>query len=96
MQPSDGDIEIVRVAVLEGERNACSFAYGALRKAAIALGYTRVVTYTMLDEAGASLRAAGFRDDGNAGGGEADRPSRKRALVEQPGPKRRWMWEALK
>lgn len=84
--------EVTRVAVLEGERDACSFAYGALRRAARALGYQRVVTYTMLGEPGTSLRAAGFRDEGEAGGGEADRPSRRRAPVEQSGPKRRWVW----
>jgi hypothetical protein len=84
--------EVVRVAVVEGERNACSFAYGALRKAASALGYTRVVTYTLLSEGGASLRAAGFRCEGEAGGGEADRPSRRRAPVEQPAVKQRWVW----
>lgn len=84
--------EITRVAILEGESNACSFAYGALRRAAAALGYTRVVTYTMAEEPGTSLRAAGFVDEGEAGGGEADRPSRRRKAVEQSGPKRRWIW----
>ena len=87
-------IEVTRVAVLEGEQNACSFAYGALRRAALALGYRRVVTYTMLDEPGVSLRAAGFTDEGEAGGGQADRPSRRRKPVEQSGPKRRWTWSA--
>ena len=87
--------EITRVAVLEGHANACSFAYGALRRAARALGYTRIVTYTLDgDEPGSSLRAAGFRDDGPAGGGEASRPSRPRQEVEQPGRKRRWVWLA--
>ena len=85
--------EITRVAVLEGERNACSFAYGALRRAAKALGYRRVFTYTLESEPGSSLRAAGFVDDGPAGGGEADRPSRRRQPVEQPGMKRRWLWQ---
>jgi len=84
--------EVSRVAVLEGERNACSFAYGALRRAAVALGYRRIVTYTLADEPGVSLRAAGFVCDGPAGGGEADRPSRPRAPVEQSGPKVRWSW----
>ena len=86
--------EISRVAVLEGERNACSFAYGALRRAAKALGYRRIVTYTLASEPGTSLRAAGFVDEGVAGGGEADRPSRRRKPVEQPGLKRRWSWHA--
>ena len=85
--------EISRVAVVEGECNACSFAYGALRRAAKALGYQRVVTYTLKDEPGTSLKAAGFRCDGIAGGGEADRPSRRRSPVEQPGLKLRWVWE---
>lgn len=85
--------EIVRVAVLEGNQNACSFAYGALRRAAVALGYRRIVTYTLDgEEPGSSLRAAGFVDAGLAGGGEANRPSRTRNPVEQSGPKRRWEW----
>lgn len=84
--------EITRVAVLEGEQNACSFAYGVLRRAAVALGYRRVVTYTLADEPGTSLRAAGFRCDGTTKGGEADRPARRRAPVEQSGPKKRWVW----
>jgi hypothetical protein len=90
----DGETcEITRVAVLEGHRNACSFAYGALRRAAAALGYTRIITYTLdAEEPGSSLRGAGFVDEGPAGGGEADRPSRRRKPVEQTGIKRRWLW----
>ena len=72
--------------------NACSRIYGALRRAGLSLGYVRFVTYTMEHETGASLKAAGFYDDGPAGGGEYDRPSRARAAVEQPGRKRRWIW----
>lgn len=85
--------EITRVCT-DGARNACSFAYGALRRAAVALGYARVYTYTRLDEPGSSVRAAGFCDDGPAGGGEADRPSRRRRPVDDPSPKRRWVWPA--
>lgn len=86
-------LEISRVAVREGSQNACSFAYGALRRAARELGYERIVTYTLGEEPGTSLRAAGFIDDGVAGGGEASRPSRHRKPVEQPGVKRRWVWK---
>lgn len=87
-------VEIVRVAVLEGHANACSFAYGRLRAAAVALGYQRVVTYTLPDESGSSLRAAGFTDDGVTDGGEWSRPSRPRRAVEQSCAKRRWIWPA--
>jgi len=44
----------------DGHRNACSFLYGAARRAAVEMGYTRVYTYTLQSESGASLRAAGF------------------------------------
>jgi hypothetical protein len=52
-------IEVVRVAS-DGHRNACSMLYGACQRAAFALGYRRVVTYTQADESGSSLRASGW------------------------------------
>lgn len=85
-------VEVSRVAVVEGAHNACSFAYGALRRAARALGYTRVITYTLVAEPGTSLRAAGFVRDGIVRGGEASRPSRPRRPVEQSGDKVRWSY----
>ena len=53
--------EVRRVAVLNGERNACSKLYGACWRAARALGYRRLVTYTLDTEPGASLRGAGWK-----------------------------------
>ena len=53
-------VEVTRVAS-SGYENATSFLYAALRRAAFALGYTRVVTYTQQSESGSSLRAAGYR-----------------------------------
>lgn len=52
-------IEVTRVAS-DGYRNACSMLYAACSRAAFALGYTRVITYTQEGESGASLRAAGW------------------------------------
>lgn len=46
-----------------GERNANSMLYGAIRRAGVAMGYTKIYTYTQSDECGASLRASGFRVD---------------------------------
>jgi hypothetical protein len=57
----DGDtIEVCRVAS-DGTRNACSMLYGACSRAAFALGYRRVITYTQIDESGSSLRGAGWK-----------------------------------
>lgn len=61
-------IEIRRVCT-DGTRNACSMLYGACVRAARAMGYKRVVTYTLVSEPGASLKASGFQSSGEAGGG---------------------------
>lgn len=44
----------------DGTRNANSMLYGAIWRAAKAMGYLRCITYTQADECGASLRAAGW------------------------------------
>lgn len=85
-----GRCVISRVATT-GFENACSMVYGALCRAAKALGYSEAWTYTLPDEPGTSLRAAGFADMGVTDGGEWDRPSRKRRAAKRPEPKRRWM-----
>lgn len=52
-------LEVTRTAT-DGTRNANSLLYGAAWRAAKALGYTRLITYTQHGESGASLRAAGW------------------------------------
>lgn len=44
----------------DGTGNANSMLYGAIWRAAKAMGYLRCITYTQHDECGASLRAAGW------------------------------------
>jgi hypothetical protein len=44
----------------DGTRNANSLLYGAVWRAAKAMGYRRCITYTQADETGASLRAVGW------------------------------------
>ena len=63
-------IEITRVCT-DGTKNAASMLYGACRKAARAMGYDRIFTYTLPEEGGASLRAAGFKLDKDDAGGSA-------------------------
>jgi len=52
-------LEVSRTCT-DGTRNANSAIYGALWRAAKAMGYRRMITYTQGDESGASLRGAGF------------------------------------
>ena len=51
--------EITRLCT-DGTKNACSMLYSAARRAAFAMGYRRIITYTLATETGASLRASGF------------------------------------
>jgi hypothetical protein len=85
-----GVLSILRVAVLEGHRNACSKLYGACSRAARAMGATDLVTYTHEDEPGTSLRAAGFVFGGMTNGGEWGRRDRPRQKQLYPEPKKRW------
>lgn len=70
-------VEVTRLAT-DGTRNACSMLYRAAWRAARAMGYRRLVTYTLPEEGGSSLRASGFKLVGTAGGGSWNRPSRPR------------------
>ena len=82
-------LEVNRVAT-DGARNACSMLYGAAWRVARALGYRRVVTYTLPEEGGASLRGAGWRCIGEAGGGSWSCPSRPRVDLHPKQQKLRW------
>lgn len=52
-------IEVNRTCT-DGTRNANSMLYGAVWRAAKAMGFRRCITYTQANESGASLRAVGF------------------------------------
>lgn len=82
--------EVTRLCVLEGAKNACSMLYGAAWRAARALGYRRCITYTLQDESGASLRGAGWRLIGEAGGGSWSRSGRPRVDMHPLQTKMRW------
>lgn len=82
--------EVTRLAT-DGTKNVCSFLYGAAARAAFALGYLRIGTYTLPEEGGASLRASGWRLIGERGGGEWSAPSRPRQSARHPtGTKLLW------
>ena len=85
-----GRLVVSRVAT-PGTPNGCSMLLGAICRAASALGYTEVWTYTLPEEPGSSLLAAGFREAGTTAGGTHSRERRPRRAPVQAGPKRRWV-----
>lgn len=82
--------EVTRLCVLEYVNHACSFLYAAAWRCARAMGYRRCGTYTLPTEGGASLRAAGWRLIGDAGGGTWDRKDRPRIDTHPTQGKLRW------
>ena len=84
-------LEVVRVAT-DGTKNACSALYGACRRAVFALGYKKLITYTLPEEGGASLRGAGWKLIGEAGGGSWNRKDRPR--VDKHPLQKKIRWEA--
>tara|TARA_Y100000310_G_scaffold203190_1_gene203442 strand:- start:441 stop:878 length:438 start_codon:yes stop_codon:yes gene_type:complete len=85
-------LEITRCCT-DGARNAASMLYGAAWRATKALGYRRLVTYTLKSEGGASLRASGYRALYQTRGGSWDTPSRPR--VQKAPTEQKTLWEAL-
>jgi len=87
-------LEVTRLAS-DGTKNACSLLYGAARRACLALGYSRILTYTLADEQGASLRASGFTQEAIVPGESWKRRSANGGrFVDDRNPtgdKRRWV-----
>lgn len=83
--------EVVRCCT-DGTVNACSMLYRAAWRAARALGYTCLLTYTEPDEGGGSLRTAGFRVVGQTKEHKSgwDRPGRPRVSAQPEQAKIRW------
>ncbi|WLE59255.1 hypothetical protein GIY62_00670 [Burkholderia plantarii] len=86
-------LEVTRCCT-DGTRNACSALYGAAWRAARALGYTRLITYTLPAEGGASLRGAGWRLVGARGGGNWNTPARPRVDTAAHLRGQKLLWEA--
>lgn len=86
-------LEVTRSAT-DGTANANSMLYACAWRAAKALGYGRLVTYTQADESGASLRATGWRvlaeRPARAGWTCPSRPRENRGTGGIP----RTLWEA--
>lgn len=87
-------LEVARVAS-DGTANANSLLYGACARAAFAMGYTRLITYTRSDESGSSLRAAGYRVVAQRPSSPGwSRPSRPRDNTRYESVPRQ-LWEAV-
>jgi hypothetical protein len=87
-------LEVIRTAT-DGTEHANSMLYGATWRAAKALGYRRLITYTQEGESGISLRAAGWRvvaeRPARPGWNVPSRPRQPRGTENV----QRYLWEAV-
>lgn len=85
-------LEVTRCCT-DGAKNAASMLYGAAWRATKALGFTRLITYTLKDEPGTSLKAAGWKALYETPGRSWSVPSRPRVDTHPLGQKT--LWEAV-
>lgn len=81
--------EVIRLCSDGSAPHAASMALGACVRAAVALGWRRIVSNTLLGEPGTCYRAAGWRPTSISAGGDGwhSRPGR---TILQAGRKVRW------
>lgn len=85
-------LEVTRCCT-DGTKNAASKLYAAAWNATKAMGYRRLITYTLASEPGTSLRAAGWKELYKTVGGSWNVPSRPRIDKHPIGQKT--IWEQL-
>lgn len=81
--------EVTRLCTT-GAQNACSLLYGAAARTAKAMGFRRIITYTLASESGRSLRAAGWAETASVRGRSWTAPSRPRTDNHPTEDKTRW------
>lgn len=83
-------LEVTRL-VTDGTPNLCSMLYAAAARTGKAMGYSRIQTYILQSETGVSLKAAGWKCEGEAGGGQWKHTDGKARRTDQPtGAKQRY------
>lgn len=86
-------LEVTRCCVKDGIKNGCSKLYQAAWRAAKALGYKKLITYTLKAETGTSLKASNWKTISETKGGSWSSNKRPRVDKFPTGQKRLWRIE---
>lgn len=84
-------LEVTRCCVVDNVKNGCSKLYAAAWRAAKALVTKCLITYTLINEQGTSLRAAGYKQLYITKGGSWNRNARPRVDKAPTLQKRLWL-----
>lgn len=86
-------LEVVRCCT-NGTNNVCSFLYSRMARIAKEMGYSKIITYILESEDGASLKASGWKYEADTQGGRSwNCPSRPRNTTAPICKKQRWVKE---
>jgi hypothetical protein len=85
-------LEVTRCCT-DGTRNAPSKLYAAVRRVGQAMGYRKIMTYTLPAEGGASLRGAGYQQVALITGHPWNGPLRGRPRRDDHPQADKWRWE---
>jgi hypothetical protein len=84
-------LEVNRTCIVGYHKNACSMLLGAAVRAGKALGYNKIITYTLPKESGSSLKGAGWTLLGESDiGNWNSRPNRQMQMFGDT-KKKRWV-----
>jgi len=72
----------------DGYKNTCSFLYAACERIARNMGYSKILTYILESENGASVKAVNWINGGICGGGNWNTPNRPRKNSVNTGKKK--------
>ncbi len=84
-------LEVTRCCVKEAYKNGVSKLYAAVCHVAKAMGYKQVITYTLIEEPGVSMKASNFELSKTTNGGSWNSASRKRTDKHPTGKKYLWV-----
>lgn len=82
-------LEVTRLCT-DGSKNACSMLYGACARIGREMGYSKIITYILESESGASLRASGWTQEASVNGRSWSCESRPRTDKHPTVNKTRW------
>ncbi len=83
-------LEVTRCCVKEPYKNGVSKLYASVCRVAEVMGYKRVITYTLTEESGVSMKASNFELTKVSQGGSWNSKSRKRDNKHPVGKKFLW------
>ena len=82
-------LEVTRLCT-DGTRNACSALYSAAARVGREMGFEKIQTFILESETGVSLKASGWKREGETSGGTWSRQSRMRFDKHPLDIKARW------